>query len=418
MATNIWQGGAAAIAQVDTVQITGYDAATTYILTIGDKTIEVLGTTDVDGTAAALSAAWNLSGEPEVKEVVATVATDTLTLTASATGTPNTVTSSVTGGAGTIGAVTAVTANSGPNDASVDTNWSTNSVPGADDIVFENSSVACLYGLNQLGNILTYTQKSTFLATIGLPRENPLGYVEYRPTKLALGTAITNVEYGQGDGNGSGRTNLAIGDRTTALAINIHKSGVRTEPGIPALLLTTGSQSNTTTVTVNRGDLGIAFHAGETAVIQSLNLGYVTQPLVDAKVMCGDGVTLTTVTKSGGALSVVTNVPTFTTTGGTASVGEAATVGVGGATNVNGGTLFFNSSGDLDNLIVDGGGTLDFRQDTRSRTVVNAVMYQGAALHDPAGTAAFTNGIDLVRCGLPDVTLDIGQNFTLSKSAI
>lgn len=415
MATNIWQGGAAAIAQVDTVQITGYDAATTYILTIGDKTIEVLGTTDVDGTAAALSAAWNLSGEPEVKEVVATVATDTVTLTASATGTPNTVTSSVTGGAGTIGAVTAVTANSGPNDASVDTNWSTNSVPGADDIVFENSSVACLYGLNQLGNILTYTQKSTFLATIGLPRENPLGYVEYRPTKLALGTAITNVEYGQGDGNGSGRTNLAIGDRTTALAINVHKSGVRTEPGIPALLLTTGSQSNTTTVTVNRGDLGIAFHAGETAVIQSLNLGYVTQPLVDARVMCGDGVTLTTVTQNGGTLYFESNLTTLTMSVGATTIGGDATLT---SAALNSGILYYNSTGTLTTVNITAGAALDFRQDSRGRTVTNAFRHEGAGLQDPFGTVTWTNGIDFVWSRLPGGLVDIGENFTLSKSAI
>ena len=64
MADKYWLGIATEVAQIDTVQINGYDAATTYKLTVGGFVISVLGDTDVNGTAAALAAAWNASTHP------------------------------------------------------------------------------------------------------------------------------------------------------------------------------------------------------------------------------------------------------------------------------------------------------------------------------------------------------------------
>ena len=69
MATTVWQGGAAAIAQVADTQIDGYDGGSTYSLVVGNKKITVAAVTDADATAAALSAAWNLSTEPEVATI-------------------------------------------------------------------------------------------------------------------------------------------------------------------------------------------------------------------------------------------------------------------------------------------------------------------------------------------------------------
>lgn len=416
MATIVWQGGGAAIAQVDTVQITGYDGGTTYTLTVGDKAISVIGTTDEDGTAAALSAAWNLSTEPEVAEIAATVATDTVTLTSKTPGTSHIVTSSVADAGGTIGAVTESVPNSGPNDAAVVTNYDTNTLPGAgDDLVCENSEVDMLYNLDALGNIDSFTPKSTQTGYIGLPRNNANGYVEYRPTALALGTAIDAVDIGQGNGAGSGRINIAIGNQSDALAINVYKTGVPAETGVPALLITTGTQSNDTTLTVNRGDVGVAFYAGETAVVDVLNMGYITQQLTDATVMLGGGVTLTTVTQGGGTFSTESNATTLTQTLGEAMFSEATTLTTA---NLNGGTLFYNSTGTLGTVHVNGGAVLDFRRDARSRTVTNATIYQGGEIQDPAQTVTFTNGIDLYRCGLIDVTIDIGEHKTITTSAI
>ncbi len=419
MATIVWQGGAASIAQVDTVQITGYDAGTTYKLTVGDKTVSVTGTTDADGTAAALSAAWNLSTEPEVAEITATVATDTVTLTSDTPGTSHIVTSSVAGAAGTIGAVTESVPNSGPNDVAVLTNYSSNTLPGpGDDLVCEHSSVDMLYNLDALtGNIDGFTAKSTFTGGVGLPRNNALGYVEYLPTALELGTSINNIDIGSGTGvgDGSGIMNLAVGNLTAALDVNISKTANSATPGVPAVLLTTGTQSDVTTINVNRGTVGIAFYAGETAVVDVLKIGFIESVSSDSGVIVSDGVTLTTLDVSGGVSECRANIATLNKTGGTLTIAGSATLGAG---NLFGGIVYYTSVGTYTTIHNNGGSTLDFRRDARSRTGTFTFVYQGSFTYDPDETVDFTNDIDLVQCGIEDITLSIGQNFTLGKTAI
>ena len=151
MATTYWLGTATAVAQVDTVQITADDAATTYILTVGGKTITTAGSgTGVNDTATALKDAWNASTVAYFTGVTATSSTDTVTLTADTAGVPFTAASSVTGGTGTIGSVTSSTANAGPNAWDTAENWSGGSVPtGSDDVIIADTSTNICWGLAQ-----------------------------------------------------------------------------------------------------------------------------------------------------------------------------------------------------------------------------------------------------------------------------
>jgi hypothetical protein len=427
MATNVWKGGAAAIAQVDYLTPGGtIEATDLFIVTINGKSISVAaGGTTVADVCDAVTAAFNASTEPEFAEITATDGTSKIILTSDTAGVPFTVTCSTTEtGGGAADDQTFIrsvgTANSGPNDAAVASNWSLGVVPVDNDVVFENSSVSCLYHLDQLGttpgspDLTTLTVKSTFTGYIGLPRNNSHGYVEYRPTALALGTAVTAINIGEGDGNGSGRINLSVGNIDHALAINVYKTAARVVTGVPAILLTTGTQSESgdTTLTVNRGDIGVAFNAGETAVIDVIKMGYVSQQTSDAKVACGSGVTLTTVTVGGGTFIANSNITTLTVTAGTAEVRGTATVTTA---NVNGGTLYYNSSGTCTNMYVAGGAVLDFRQDARARTLSNATIYQGATIHDPFATVTWSAGIIVSRCALADVTVDVGENRTIMK---
>ena len=418
MATIVWEGGAPTIAQVSTVQITGYDAATTYKLTINGRVVSVLGTTDVDGTAAALQAAWTASTVLETTQITATVLTDTVTLTAAVLGVPFIVASSVTGGAGTIGAVSD-TDGSGPNDAKIPSNYSSGALPGAGDtLVCENSTIAMLYNLDALtGNIDGFTAKSTFTGGVGLPRNNALGYVEYLPTALELGTSINNIDIGSGTGvgDGSGIMNLAVGNLTAALDVNISKTANSATPGVPAVLLTTGTQSDVTTINVNRGTVGIAFYAGETAVVDVLKIGFIESVSSDSGVIVSDGVTLTTLDVSGGVSECRANIATLNKTGGTLTIAGSATLGAG---NLFGGIVYYTSVGTYTTIHNNGGSTLDFRRDARSRTGTFTFVYQGSFTYDPDETVDFTNDIDLVQCGIEDITLSIGQNFTLGKTAI
>jgi hypothetical protein len=63
-------------------------------------------------------------------------------------------------------------------------------------------------------------------------------------------------------------------------------------------------------------------------------------------------------------------------------------------------------------------GELDFRADTRSRTITNCDLFAGATFRDPAGTVTFTNGLDLNRTDLQGVLLQIPQNKRLTFGSV
>jgi hypothetical protein len=159
MASMRWKGAAQAVAQVTTVAISGYDAATTYTLSVGTKSVSTIAAGSAALTAVALVTAWNASTEPELAEVTASGSGTPLTLTADTAGVPFTVVPAVSGGAGTIGSATAVTAATGPNHWDDANNWSGGAVPtGSDSVYIENSSTSIKYGLAQSGVTLTLLQ--------------------------------------------------------------------------------------------------------------------------------------------------------------------------------------------------------------------------------------------------------------------
>jgi hypothetical protein len=93
------------VAQVETLSVTAYDAASTYNVTIGgpgfaDVTVNVPANTDADTTEADIATAIN--GSAAGPFVTADASGADLTLTSARAGVPFTVSVSVTGGAGTI----------------------------------------------------------------------------------------------------------------------------------------------------------------------------------------------------------------------------------------------------------------------------------------------------------------------------
>ncbi len=424
MATATWRGDARAIAQVATVQITNWDVTTTYILTVGERVVSVLGTVDEDTTAAALNTAWNDSTYPEAEEVSSTVVTDTLTLTADTPGTPFTITSSVSAvGAGTIGVVTDTTTSSGPNDVSVSDNWTggagTGGIPdNGDDIVIENSAVSLLYNLDQ--NAVTPTSltiKASFTGNIGLPRTNSTAtaYTEYRDAFWKVGSgANIAVAIGEGDGVASGRIKLdfSAGQAT----VTVHKTGTRAEAAIPAVLLKGSHTGNV--FAFNRGDVGLGLFFDDACTYTTMRVGFISGQTTDATVKAGIGATQTgggVITQTGGTLSVSSNVITLSMTGGTTTIAGSATVTTA---TVHDSTLHYESSGTLTTLNLGDSGVGDFRRDGQGRTVTNINMYAGSSFLDPARTVIQTNDIDLVQCGYEDVTLNQGKHITVDTTAL
>jgi len=413
MGTVIWKGDSSAVAQVWEAEIDGYDASTTYGITINGRTVSVAGTTDAATTVAALIVALNASTYPEFTEITwAEGSTSThVKGTADTAGVPFVAKSYTSGGTGTMDPttdnnMTEVTANAGPNAWSTATNWDTGAVPvNSDDVIVENSAADILYGLDQSAVTLTsLTIKSSFTGKIGVPRTNSRGYVEYRDSYLAIGATTCTI--GEGEGTGSGRCKINFG--TAQTTCTVYQSGSRFERSIPATLLKGTHASNV--LNVLKGDVGVAFFEGETATVATLRQGYETNVNGDTAVVLGPGCTLTTITKSGGDLEINSNLTTLTNSGGETDI----VAGTPGTITVTGGSVRYRTSGTCTTLTV-GPGEVDFSRDLRAVTVTNCTIKAGAVYSDPHERVTWTNPAAL-QCALKDISLDLGHTFNLQRS--
>lgn len=410
MGTVIWQGDAPLVSEVKTVTPASVLPNTTWTVTCNGKnlTYTAAANTVVD-VVNGLLAIWNASTEPEFEEVTATNPANTaLVLTHDTEGVPFTVTAA-TSGNGTL-SVSTTTAASGPNCLNVGTNWSGGAVPAnTNDVVFEYSDVDLLYQLDALAAITanSITIKSTYTGNIGLPRTNANEYAEYRQRYLQMGANTVSV--GDGTGTGSSRVQLDLCNTTPTITVN--NMGQTTEAGIAPLLIVKTAAN--TVLNVNKGSVGVAINAGETATITTMNVGYITNQVGDSTVVCGSGTTLGTITKLGGNLTVESNLTTLTQHAGTTAILGTATATT---ITINDGTLEDRSSGTF--ATVNNHGIYDKRKSTTAKTCTNFSMYKGAKFYDPAGTITLTNGIDLVQCKLSEVIVDRPSNKTWTETSI
>lgn len=409
--TITWRGDAAAVAQVDEITVTGtWATADVANIIINGKTITfTVGATEtVAAVVAGLVAAWNASTIAECTEITATDANPKVKLTADTAGIPFTVTvSETTAGDGSLGTVSVATASAGPKDLSTAANFSGGALPGnGDTLVFENSANDCIYGLEALAAVtsLIVKRKQSYTGLIGLPLTNATGkYIEYRPRYLKADFAT--IEIGEGEGNGSGR--FMIDANTSDPAITVFNCGTQqsvSDRGTPAVIIkgtTTGA-----TLDVIKGTVGVAIYAGDVAVLDTVKIGYYSNQNGDSSVICGSGVTLTTVTQTGGKLDFRSNVTTFTQNGGQATIGGAAAI----TTITIGGTVYDGSSGTFTTASIRSSGVYDHRRSLVAKTITNAIaMAEGAAYHDPYGVVTASGGWTLNG----NVELDLGVGKTL-----
>jgi hypothetical protein len=325
-------------------------------------------------------------------------------------GTPFTLAAAATS-TGTFSGSTPGTASSGPADASVAANYSTGSLPAnGDDLVFSASANSCVFGLSALSGVTldSLTVDQSFTGKIGLARNNPAGYVEYRPQYLGVGA--TTITIGNGPGNGSGRIKIDNGSVQTTL--NVFNSGQPSDAGYKAILWQGTNSSNV--VNISKGSFAAGYLEGDAATLATLRQGYQTNQNGDTDVLLGPGCTLTTINKTGGALAINSSFTTLDQ-----GPGKAGTTSIVGGTPgtmvITGGTLVYRTAGDYTALAVGVSGIADFSQDPRARSGTNTTLNAGGTLLDPGQSITFSNPID-VTCRLADVTLDLGANFNLQRS--
>jgi hypothetical protein len=418
MTTAYWTPNQAAIAQVETYTFGTPPGAGVWVLaTINGKTVTyvtVPGDTAVTvatAVTALLSAASGIAAE--LLEIsFANPSSGVVTATAKVPGTPF---ANVPGtGAGLVlstgngwvgGVATAHTqANQSPNDVNDPQNWLrvTPPAPGVrqlpqngDDEVVNNSNVDMWWNLDQLAVVQrnTFTRWQSFTATIGLPENNPSGYVEWRATYYKLSGPQGSVPagglqmvLGQGATTGTGPTRERYNVQSQLATLTILATGQPQDAyGVRFLGVHTGN-----TVTVLGGaSLGVAMLNGEIAGMLSATVGS------GSTLGIGAGVTWTT----GSTLSVYGGKADLSSPPATLTLanGAAVTVSKDGltwaaVTAQGGSAMTWLAGGTITTLAMTTGARLDKSQDARALTITNSTIDGDTCIiNDPLGCVVMTN---------------------------
>lgn len=467
MAVYTWVGGAQAVKQITTVTCPAPSATDYLEIGINGKTIKVTfptGKTAAEA-ATAMVAAWNgdaavadetrtetgnnIAEMSEINAVDVAASADFTLESESTVGEPFTI-DKFDHWDGIVndllGANVALTQSpTGPNWYDNNVNWVDDqgaipaSAPSAntDDIVFDRGDIDCLYGL------VNSTQPATFRHYMGYSGEIGLGnykvladgtsYREYRTKSLTYQTdMVTSIfDLGLGDGPGSRRIRIDMDD--AECKINVRNAGQRIDTDVPVILITGGAVTSAANeVNVSRGDVGLAFYPGETFECKFLRVNYVENQPQDAQVHCGPGVDF--VTPVGGQISqigghIVVRSTTYNSGTPANSPGVLLQHGTSeladGAHNnviIEKNHCVYTSTGTAYNIECGNEGVIDCRPDIRERTFETCKLYSGSSLYDPAKSIKGAGGGDfdpqLILCRLTDITLDLGSNMVLTRSAL
>lgn len=386
MAVKTFYGIANAVAQKTTVQITAYDAATTYTVTVGDngftEAISVVGTTDADGTATALAAAWNASTHPFCSVVSAAALTDTVTFTADTAGCPFTIASSVTGGGGTIGAASTTVASASKYDLGTAANYDGEALPVNNDTInFHPDVVSVHFGLLQTWTGMTVNVPASVRVGLRSSRfaiaEDADTYAsdeehEYRYTYMSFDMAALTVG---DDSNNSSVTRTAATRqkienlKTAANTTIIHSAnGTSSESGIPVFRMKTRHANADIVVHDATGGFGIAVDdPGETSTVGDITI---TARSAATRIYLGAGVTWTNYTQDGNCVSKLRGVAAVTAIYVRAGTCETigTTLGTISTVDVSPGAMYYYSN---DGAIgtIENAGTVDCTRQPAARTI-------------------------------------------------
>lgn len=391
MAITRFLGTAVTVQQVATQQITAYDVATTYTLTINSVSISTIAAGTAIATAAALVVLAEASTHPYFTSIDwSDGGTDTVTGTSAANGIPFTFLITVSGGTGTVGAYAVATVGQGPNHWDTVTNWSTGSLPvNGDEVYIQDTSVNIFWGLDQSAvtlDILNVDKTYTGLiglnrqkyASSGSPENVDASATEYRDIYLQIGSTLVSIGTQEGVGNptGSRRILLDLGSDQSTIDIN-GTANTSSEIGKPSVRLKMNNASNILFVNLAPGGVGIAVDAPDET--STVSLVSISDTSTTSKVSLSKGVTVTTWSQNGGAnvLDAAGTITLVTCKGGTLTI-----VGDYGITTltIEAGTVtdkHIASGAAIATLNIDGG-IYDAQQTTEPKTITQVNLGNGA----------------------------------------
>lgn len=423
MATNIWRGDAGDVSREVEMVLSGtWAAAETITITIGGQALVLTIGTTIDiptvlnnlivmltgvGTFdTSYSSANNLRGSQlgMFAELTYTEdGTDTLTIEATTASRPFVIAQSETSTLGSIAQTTTVFGSS-KNDFDTADNWSLGTVPvAADDVVYEDSDIDCLYNIDQA--IIAHNSikvRQSFTGRLGLPEINREGiaYDEYRDTFLK--TISLDVEIGEGGGTGSGRIKI---DSVAAnnVVIDVKNTGGALDTALGAFIWKgTGTGI---TLTAQNGEVGLGMFGFDNADIATLTG-------IDATVIHLNG-TATTINMDGiGTLNSNATITDLLQKGDATTTLTGTLVGGGSSIIVEAGTVIDHSTGTVDDLTVMNKATYSLEASPQaSRTVTNkATFHVGSTVNDPLGILVLTGGFTIPGGERGDITATFGKD--------
>lgn len=268
MSKCVYEGKAPTVAQVSTLTISSNTNTHTFTVSLAHPSgnggaAVLMVTVTADGIltttqlAAAVVTAWALLSHRWAYRVTCTSSTNVVTFTAQYPGEPFVISK---GGTGT-STLTTTTANSGPNDYGVPSNWINGAVPVASDDIEVRGPVAILYSLDQSAvsvEQFIVTDRSATIGWAGAPLKIVCARFEFNSTAVAWidiatsaisirinGTAFaSNGNYGlwiKGSAIATmyadaGCIGVAMEANDTATATTIHNSGAFVEVGVDTTL--------------------------------------------------------------------------------------------------------------------------------------------------------------------------------------
>ncbi len=426
MTTAYWSPNQVAVAQVETYTFTAPNSiGNTYTATINGKTVTYSSISGDTATTVATAMYALLTATDSVPPELLEVSFDNpsagvMTATANAPGTPfaNVTVDGVSGqglvlstGNGLANGITTVhtIANKSPSDVNDPQNWLrvTSPAPGVrqipqngDDEVVANTDQPMLWNLDRLDTVQrnSYQRWQSFTATIGLPENNPNGYVEWRATYYKMSGPAGSTPAGglsmvlgfpTATGNGPTRERYDLGSQRFTLTV-LGASSPQDDYGVKVL----GQHTDNVINAHNGVSVGLATSPGEMSRVNTITCDG------GATVGVGPGVTFSTnifgtastCTSTGGNL--ILNSPPATLT---LNTGAQCTVTTDSLTfpivSIQGGSLLsMIAGGIITSLTMTVGGSLDKSLDNRTLTITNSTIDgDSCQVRDPLNSIVWTN---------------------------
>lgn len=244
---------------------------------------------------------------------------------------------------------------------------------------------------------------------IGLPKQNPNGYVEYLTTELQLG--VSGLYYGMGNANNIPALRLDTGTYNYCTAY-IYRTNARDGSGNAPLYITGTHVDNV--VRECKGSVDFSTEPGASGTYGSIVVG------ANGDIKTGENFTIdTALTLNSGFANIRTGSTTNAVTlrQGSSAVFNGVSGGVIDLVQEIGTSVLVQQNMIVTNYVSSG--AINFSNTSYVNiTFTNVDLYAGASWNDPIGIVTTTNGIDLNQCGLENVSITIGKNKRISITAL